>query len=123
MAVLAHNVLEMVRKLSHSVGPPDLLSPVVDTTANSENSMAVALWHSSTSPRNFPKQTQLTKTSGLASAGPTAALEGLLQRALFSAVYAQLQLKGRIPYSDSVQRFQAMRFPSGTGEWRRNKTG
>ena len=59
---LDHNALKTVRKLSYSVGPPGPASPVCDTIADSENTLADAVWHSSTQLRNVLKQTRLTKS-------------------------------------------------------------
>ncbi len=62
MAALAHNVLKMVRKLSHGVGTPGPASPAVDTIEDSETNPAEAVWHSSTLPRYILKRTRSTKS-------------------------------------------------------------
>ena len=65
MAALAPNVLKMVRKLGHGIGPPGPALPAAGTVADAEYAMADAASYCAVPPRCFFWQERILITRRL----------------------------------------------------------
>ena len=59
MAALAHNLLKMVRKLNHRVGPPGPAVAAPAETTEPQNTSVDARQNSFSFPQYLPRQTRL----------------------------------------------------------------